>query len=255
MGRRYKTPPLIEALCEFRFDSGAQWDNTVFGLFYERVRPQFQNKRTARHLTVNLEADAGSTIVQQQIQATDRMQFYSENEKTLFQVGENLLVINQLAPYQSWDEFLPLVEMAFGHYLEVANPKAVTRIGMRYINQIKLPFSDETRSIELEDFFNVYPFLGPDFPKDHGPFKVSVQYPFDIEEHIARNALNLNLASEKQQEGKYTIRLDLDYFTHSLNSTDLTQITSWANAAHSRIENVFEASIKDSLRAIFGETD
>lgn len=32
MGRRYKNPPVVEALCEIFFD-GSQWDSTLTGLF------------------------------------------------------------------------------------------------------------------------------------------------------------------------------------------------------------------------------
>ena len=45
MGRRYKNPPIVEALCEFEFISSQPWDLTIPGLIYEKVKDEFPDKR------------------------------------------------------------------------------------------------------------------------------------------------------------------------------------------------------------------
>jgi uncharacterized protein (TIGR04255 family) len=41
MGRKYRSPPLVEALCEFRLTPDTPWDMTIPGLFYETVKHAF----------------------------------------------------------------------------------------------------------------------------------------------------------------------------------------------------------------------
>ena len=89
MGRRYKNPPIVEALCEFRFDPDSPWDLAMPGLVYERVRDTFPKRRQAKQFAV--EVSAGQKGVEQHVRTTDRMQFLREDEKALVQVGPHLL--------------------------------------------------------------------------------------------------------------------------------------------------------------------
>ncbi|MBI4566163.1 MAG: TIGR04255 family protein [Planctomycetes bacterium] len=43
-GRKYRNPPVIEALCEIYFAESA-WDDTIPGRFYERVRDRFPSTK------------------------------------------------------------------------------------------------------------------------------------------------------------------------------------------------------------------
>jgi uncharacterized protein (TIGR04255 family) len=36
MTKRYNNPPIIEALCEFQFDTDVSWDLTLIGLIYDK---------------------------------------------------------------------------------------------------------------------------------------------------------------------------------------------------------------------------
>ncbi len=45
MSRKYKNPPVVEALCEFQFISDKSWDLTLPGLIYERVKSEFPVKQ------------------------------------------------------------------------------------------------------------------------------------------------------------------------------------------------------------------
>lgn len=45
MGRKYRNPPLIEALCEFQFVPTQPWDLTIPGFFYEKVKNDFPAKQ------------------------------------------------------------------------------------------------------------------------------------------------------------------------------------------------------------------
>lgn len=49
------------------------------------------------------------------------------------------------------------------------------------------------------------------------------------------------------------VMLDLDYFLAKPGQVALDDLLEWVEAAHSRVEKVFEACITDRLRQMFEE--
>jgi len=244
MGRRYKNPPIVEALCEFRFEPSLPWDLAIPGLVYERVRDNFPKRRQVRALETSI--SAGHDGVEQQVRTTDRMQFLREDEKALIQVGPDLLAVNHLRPYPTWQEFLPLIQRGLDAYCKTAAPKGIRRIGLRYINRIEIP----GQGIELEDYFEFRPFVGPQLPQDLGTFIVGIQVPYED----LRDTLRLQLANVSIETlDTVALMLDLDYFLARPGEVPLDNVFEWVNVAHSRIEEAFEACVTDRLRQMFEE--
>jgi uncharacterized protein (TIGR04255 family) len=244
MGRRYNNPPIIEALCELRFEPSLPWDLAIPGLLYEKVQDDFPKRRQVRAFETSVSASPEG--VEQQVRTADRMQFLREDERALIQVGPDLLAVNHLKPYPTWQEFLPLVQKGFSAYREAANPKAIRRIGLRYINRIEIPGP----SVDMEDYFLFYPFVGPNLPQEHGPFIVGIQIPYEG----ARDVLRLQLANASAETPDVVpVMLDLDYFLTKPGEVPLAAISEWLEIAHNHVEEAFEACITDRLRQMFEE--
>jgi uncharacterized protein (TIGR04255 family) len=47
--------------------------------------------------------------------------------------------------------------------------------------------------------------------------------------------------------------LDLDFITRTADQLRLEETLGWVETAHTRVEEAFEASLKDSVRSTFGE--
>lgn len=244
MGRKYKNAPIIEALCEFQFSPTSPWDLAIPGLVYEKIQRDFPKRRQVKHLDVDVSAK--SEGVEQEVRTTDRIQFLRHDEKALIQVSQNLLAVNHLRPYPTWEGFLPLIRKGFDAYYEVAKPVSIQRIGLRYINRIELPGP----KVKLEDYLAFYAFLGPDLPQDHGPFIVGVDIPYENE----RDGLRLQMSSANSQKpGMLAILLDLDYSLRRPASIGFDATFGWIEIAHSRVEEVFEGCVTDTLRRQFDE--
>jgi len=244
MGRKYKNPPVVEALCEFRFDPGSPWDLAIPGLVYEKVQGEFPKRRQAKVFEASI--SGGPEGIEQQVKTTDRMQFLRHDEKALIQVGPNLLAVNHLKPYPSWQEFLPLIQQGFDAYFAAANPKSIQRIGLRYINRIEIA----GERVELADYFEFRPFVGPRLPQDYGPFVVGIQIPFED----SRDLLRLQLESATvETPGTVAVMLDLDYFLAQPGGVSQDDVFKWTEIAHAHVEEVFEACITDRLRQVFEE--
>ncbi len=136
---RYEEDSIVEALCEFSFAAGCAWDPTVFGRFREAITDAELPVREAGEIVeFALEPAEGGLRARRQA----RMRFFNQDRTRLAQVGEDLLVANVLRPYPHWEVFRPFILRTLAAYTEAANPEAIEKITLRYIDRITLPEAD-----------------------------------------------------------------------------------------------------------------
>lgn len=252
MSKRYKNSPIIEVLCEFRFEPSSPWDLTVPGLVYDRIRESFPKRQQVEMLGVGVAFD--SEGVKQQVAKADLMQFLSDDEKALVQVGPNLLAVNHLKPYPGWQDFLPIIRQGFDGYVGVAEPKSIQHVALRYINHIEIPswvtHVKTAQNIKLENYFEFRPFVGSNLPQDFGPFIVGMQVPYEN----SRDALRIHMESvAAEASGMAAVMLELNYSLVQPGQMAMDAAFEWAEIAHGHIGRAFEACITDRLRQIFEE--
>lgn len=131
-------------------------------------------------------------------------------------------------------------------YKEIAKPKGFKRTGLRYIDKIDF----EIIPVELEDYFNYYPFIPPDLPQKHEAFNVRVEIP----DENGRDRLLLSLRTIiPDKPNTISLILELHYILAKPEGISLEQISEWVENAHTNIEKVFEACITDKCRELFEE--
>ena len=246
MGKKYKKSPIVEAVCEFQFEEGSPWDLTVPGRVYEKVRNTFPILRQTERVTVSVSGSPEELGTQ--FGTLSLMQFLRKDEKALVQVGTHLLSVSVLKPYPSWLRFLPLIKKGFNTYRDVAAPKGIRRVGLRYINHVEVPDHD----IRLEDYFEFRPYIGQVLPQDFGTFALGIQIPYEN----SRDILNLQLSSLPKQissSDNAAVVLSLDYFLLKPGEVALEEAFQWVDVAHRHIEDAFEACITQKLRHLFKE--
>lgn len=129
--------PIIEAVCEFHLDA-PDWDWTVPGVVYGRIKDRFPEKREASHVDFQVEetAEGINPSVQTSI---GRMQFHNRGTKQLVQVGPQHFSVHQFKAYTGWPLFKALIEEVLADYQSVAPFQAIRRMSLQYINRIALP--------------------------------------------------------------------------------------------------------------------
>jgi uncharacterized protein (TIGR04255 family) len=244
VSRKYNNPPIVEALCEFQFIPSQPWDMTIPGLLYEKISGEFPVKQQQMGFGIGLQPKEGG--IEQRVEMSQRMQFLRSDKTALVQVGPDLLTINHLKPYPTWEAFKPLILKNLEIYKEIAKPKGFKRIGLRYINKIEF----DEHPIELTDYFNYYPFIPTNLPQLHETFQVRVEIPYEE----GRDRLRSTLASVIPEKPEVlTLLLDLDYIMAIPERVSLEQASAWIERAHAEVETAFEACITDKCRKLFGE--
>ena len=242
--RHYKAPPVVEAVAEFRFVGGS-WDQTVPGLFYERVKDGFPEKEQLA--LVETVATVGADGPQQSVVPVERLRLRREDRRAILSLSPHYLSVSRLEPYESWEEFEPIISEALRTYQEVAEPEGIQRIGLRYLNHIALEMAEG--GIDLDKYFDFFPHVGQHLPQWHQSFICGVQIPFEDERDLAK----VQLADQPAPEGAAAFLLDIDYFVNRAGAVPFDAVAQWLAAAHLTAGQIFEGCITDELRHIFGE--
>jgi uncharacterized protein (TIGR04255 family) len=224
MAKHYKNPPLLEAVCEFKFQPPSSWDPAVPDLIYEKVQAQFPQRETMNSLSEEEPATNAKT------------KFRRADGSALLQVSPKLLAINQLRPYPTWPQFKKTFLETYAIYRELARPAGITRLGLRYINQIEIPGT----KIEIGRYLR-------GCPQGYHKLFLSTEFPFAAEgENLA-----MIIAHVPHGEGDFVrFYLDLDYGAFPATTEEIGPVLE---RAHDRLEEIFEASLTDETRRLFGE--
>lgn len=253
MDMKYKFPPVVEAICEFRFSENTAWDNIIPGVIYEKIKSNFplRNQRTVQELKIE-QKEGGEFeqrfIVQSIIQLSDI------GRNNLVQVGNRLFTINALQPYITWENYSKIIHDSLNTLiceLKALNPETnelnLKRIGLRYINRIVLPIEKSGRN--LQSYFTIAPKLQGELEKNKiNSFISGLILEFDP---VSDCKVELTSANESPEEIAYS--LDIDYFTKQESVLSTDEIMAWVNKAHSNLELVFEGVITQNLRDIFNK--
>jgi uncharacterized protein (TIGR04255 family) len=228
--KKYKKPPLIEVVCEFQFEPDP--DKKMFDPLLENF---WKGKMRA--------------AFPQAIQPTeppDRLhRFASREGKTFVQIGENLLVVNQLPPYYGWERFEPVVVDCFREYARHWKPLGVKTAAIHYVNKIDIPQLE----FELDKYFNL--MVLPDFPNKPvwditASYKVQGAQKDDVVVTILRQHPSAD------PEG-VSFLITWNYFASRELPADTGEIQSWLRDAHDFQRELFLSTLTEECRKLFDQ--
>jgi uncharacterized protein (TIGR04255 family) len=238
MSRSYANPPLVEAVCEFRFTSASTWDWTIPGLIYEQVKDEFPVKQQ----TDVVELIAAPTAPTRPVpNVSTRVQFFRGDRTALLQVGPQLFAVNHVRPYPKWPEFKRLVVLSLKTYLEVAKPEALAQIALRYVN--KMDFGPT--GIDLDDYFSILPKIDEPVSQRWQSFVVVVNLAYDDPASLLRLSCG---SAPPEEPDRYPVILDLSMVNAPAAAPGLDAVEGWLETAHARVEEAFETSITEKTR-------
>jgi len=246
MHRRYENPPVVEAICEFSFEPGQPWDGTLPGLIYNEIKEKFPKKQQQTGLGIGIQfapPNPGLISTPVRREMFSRLRFLSEDERTLVQIAPDLLTINKLKPYSSWNNLKPLILYTLEKYEKVARPKAIRHIGVRYINRIEIP----VENVRVDDYIGALPTIPEQLPQEISAWMLRTEIP--VNEGLL--IIQSGTLREAGQHG-IVVMLDLNFIiAEKAFPTELAE--KKIEVGHKNLGVAFEACISDAARALFKE--
>lgn len=147
-------PPVVEAIYGLQSVTADNLVPEEVMARLNRVLPEgFTVQQSMDQVNIELKNEGPGGIQHKQTQAWSGTRLVSNDGKFQAHLMRFGVFINFLA-YKSFEEALPLVQRIWAAYQEAFNPILVSRLSIRYINVLRLPF-DEGR-VNLERYFHVH---------------------------------------------------------------------------------------------------
>jgi uncharacterized protein (TIGR04255 family) len=245
--KKYKRPPIEEALCEFTFmpsAEGQQIDLTLPGrlLMNAAMKEYSGHARTQNLQTIATAPNNPSVAIHD---AIFRIQLPTADGTRLVSVGANTLGITVLRPYEGWEAFKPRIQRALVAFSESTGGglSPVTRIGVRYINRIVVPTANA----------NPMSFLRG-CPEEHEIFGVPVNSFMQRAEYIRPDGIKVIFTQATLQPvapNTTEYLLDIDTLWDKEPLADQEQIIAMAQTLHDIEGAAFEDLITDDARNLF----
>ena len=233
--KRYKNPPVIEAVIEIRFSPKATLKSERIADYIDRKIAGFQTIESLRTIESKIDAKKGL-----QSTTTDELGFKlsGHSDSVVLQLRKNGFVFSKLAPYQKWENFR---DVAFEYWVDFSRfvmARSYDRVGLRYINAISIGRS----RFDLEDYVTAHPVWDPRIGDDLNQCSMSVGFPFP------KQRANAKLLMEPRGD---KIILDIDVY----RSDQLPRTPAPAKRVFDQLKlierKIFESSITDKARELF----
>ena len=250
--RRYRNPPIDEALCEFRFRPGEEWDLTVPGKLQAEISGDYTGKpQDQRALSVAFKTSDSQPQELAIDEGLAKVQLRTDDGKRIVAVGRDVLSVHMLRPYQipgqagesGWDEFRPRIERALEAYWNVCPPQGISRIGVRYINKILPPSSPQ---VEIKDYLNCAPAEVEGLPSQVENYLSRIEYRHDDDALIVLS--HGTIGGRINQVG---FLLDIDVISETVEPLDRERAMEAVELLRVREREAFELLITDKAREHF----
>lgn len=169
--------------------------------------------------------------------------YISKDKRQVAQARLDGFTFSRLAPYESWSSFQQEARQWWEIYKSVAQPIAIKRVAVRYINRLDLPLPVNN----LRDYLRTVPEISSELPQNINDYFMQLQIP--QEELRAMLIINQALLPPNQKN-IVSVLLDIDLG----RSVDLpeNEIDLWPLFEELRHykNKVFEACITERTREL-----
>lgn len=249
----YTRSPLVEAICQLRFPTILSIDAKEPAEFQETIRHTFPRYAVKKDQPAPRITGLGTPQAKvEQLPPINNYTFISEDGFWKLNLTKDFISLSTLR-YTSWEDFASQLDKALASFIQIYQPDAFTRVGLRYLNAVSrkaLGLND----LLWDDLIQT-PYLGilgePDVDETQVT-KCSV----DIEKKLPDNChLKVHagpglLAPRGKQDPEPRFILDQD-LSHT-GSLPVDQVAQQLETLHTYAGQLFHGAITDELHNAMG---
>ena len=234
--------PIKEAIIDLRLNSNigiGQLDSLKDSLpeGYSELKPTF---RQGVHLAFN------DGVIETKEQRSQQGYRSDQTERGFVaQFHENGITVSKLPPYTEWSDFKREARTLWDIYKTILGKVELSRIAVRYINEIHLPLTDG--KLDFDQYLTNCPKIPIGMPDILVNFLSRIAVPYDKLDALALVTLSLGDGNRDF----FPLTLDIDVYRNQ--KLDLPEREIWALFDELRaIKNqAFSGSITETTKAIY----
>jgi uncharacterized protein (TIGR04255 family) len=243
----YKNAPIAEAIINIHFRQIDTFDCTkiralgdVFAEHFPVVAPIHMV-----HLSVgDLGAGKVDTIPSHAAMEVG-VRLTNDKSDRVLQIQQGSFALSHMAPYSSWGNFRAEAKSLWEKFVASYCDIEVTGCSVRFVNKVVIPHP----SIELSDYFHLYPKIPEGIPQDVNGMLLQLQMPQADIGAVA--VINLALA-QPELPNHMTVVLDIDLVVGQADAIPSGSPDIWTalDRARNRKNDLFESFITDETRKL-----
>lgn len=173
------------------------------------------------------------------------VRLHSHDEKYVAQFSTEGFALSRLEPYETWEELLKEAQRLWPYYVACAEPRVVSRVATRFINNLRLP-------LHSGDSFETFLTQQPKYPADVPQAMSGFLQRFVMHDPTIGATIIVTQALEDLRPGgEVPVILDLDAFKTERLSPDSNEMWSCLTQLRGLKNKFFFASITDEAVRIY----
>ena len=238
--KKYKNPPLTEAIFELFYES-SNWSPATPGEFYNLIRDDYPIISQAGG---GFGVSFGTKGIQIGSGSNDLTQYRSKDNHSIIQLSPNLFTVNRLPQYKGWESYKEMIIQAIGFLTKILDIARISRVGLRTINKVDI---GQHTYENFKRVFNVYPVI----PNESIEGIVnSIQLNYETQVVDNTEVLAVNLATLRKEAG-YKAPTQFQLYYTRMEDLTLNEVDSWLEVAHEHLHKTFETTLTEESKSSF----
>lgn len=244
--RHLNNAPITEAIIDFRVKLPSEFKVEAFLELKKTIGDRFPKVQERKLFSGLLRFNKGEPQPPStEYHGVQGYYFRPEAGKKVAQFRIDGFTFSRLKPYTYWEEIFGEAKELWGMYSGIAQPEAVTRLAVRYINHINIPLPID----DLSDYFTASPKASDNIQGVIRGF-LSKVIVYDQEMDVATNIVQA-LEKSTKPDKHITVVLDIDSFkTGDFNVSNGGMWDIFSNL-HNTKNQIFFNSITDETVRLF----
>lgn len=234
--------PITEALIDIRVKLPSAFDAIEIGTIYDSIKEQYPEKQEQRISEVKFKLKADAEEISKSDATINGYRYITSDKKQIVQTRLDGFTFSRLHPYIKWEDLRDEAYRLWNLYKDITSPESITRVALRYINNLNIPMPIR----DFGDYLTAPPTVPEELPQGVGSFLTRVVI---HEPSIGANAI-ITQALE-QVTDTVPVILDIDVF--KLQTKGIEEKEAWETIETLRHfkNKIFFSSITDRLKEMY----
>ncbi|MBI4833754.1 MAG: TIGR04255 family protein [Planctomycetes bacterium] len=242
----FPNAPIVEALLDIRVDLPKEVDLKTLLPFHDEIKKDFPAKKEQFSWQVDFKMGPGKLPESQQPKGgTIGYLFNSADGKKIVQATQNGFTFNMLKPYTDWKSFSAEAKALWQKYIKIAKPVKVSRIALRYINRIEIPFPFNA----FKEYILTIPEIAQGIPNGLSEFLMRLVIPMPEMETTAIITETIDKMDNKTT--KLPLIFDIDVYKMKPFEPSSDNIWTEMEHLHKFKNDIFFNSLTDKTKELF----
>jgi len=168
--RHLKNAPIIEAIVDIQVKSLPESYLQTLKAIHAAIADKYPEELEHRKMQTTIRLGETEARTEHSLIGYRHI---SENKTQVFLATLNGFTFSRLRPYETWESFRKEALALWELYANTVNPELITRVALRYINRLEIPFPGES----FDKYLTSPPNLSPNISQAIGSFLTRIIIP------------------------------------------------------------------------------